>query len=105
MVENSSKNLSGRLLNSTERQAIAKLMKLHQPMLNEMEKWKEHREKLETRLIDQIDKIGKILEPYYSQSQWQQTFAKVTGQQPRAKSPSKKTPAKKKSRAKKHDKY
>ncbi len=63
------KTVSGKLLSPTEREAISKLMGLHQPVLNEMAKWKEHREKLETSLLDQIDMIGKILKPYYDRSQ------------------------------------
>ena len=68
MATNKLKNVSEKYLNSTERQAIAKLAKMHQPILKEMEKWKESREKLETLLIDQVDTMGKILKPYYEKS-------------------------------------
>lgn len=47
MAKNQFRNVSGKLLNSTEREALSKLTKLHQPILKEMEKWKEQRETLE----------------------------------------------------------
>jgi len=68
VAKNQLRNMSEKYLNSTERQAIAKLAKIHQPILNEMEKWKEGREKLEGRLLEQIEMMGKILKPYYEQS-------------------------------------
>lgn len=100
MVRNSLKHVSGRLLSSTERDAITKLTKLHQPILKEMEKWKEQREKLECTLLDQIDMVGKILKPYYQQSQ--KTLANITRRKPvGAKYPNKKRSSSKKSSAKK----
>ena len=102
MAENKFRNVSGKYLNATEQQAISKLMKIHRPILREMEKWKEQREKLETALIDQIDMIGKILKPYYEQSQ--ETLANITRRKqsatPNKKSPSK-SPSRRKSSAKK----
>lgn len=87
-------------LNSTERQAIAKLRTMHRPILKEMEKWKAQREKLETQLLDHIGRIGKILKPYYEQSQ--DTLAKVTKQKvSTTRNANKKRPTKKKSTAKK----
>ncbi len=98
MAKNQFKNVSGKLLNSTERETIAKLTKLHQPILKEMEKWKDHREKLETTLMDQIEMIGKILKPYYKQSQ--ETLTNISRRKlPTA--PNKKSPTRKKSRVKK----
>jgi hypothetical protein len=100
MDGNKFKNMSGKLLSPTERQAISSLMGLHEPILKELEKWKEHREKLETTLLDQIDMIGKILKPYYDQSQ--ETLANITRRkQLTARYPSNKTTSRKKSRAKK----
>src|SRR5580692_6525994 len=79
---NKIKKTAGKLLNSTEHKAISKLMKMHQPILSEMEKWKEQREKLETKLLDQLEAIGEILEPYYKQSQYrlQEAFGTISGQ-------------------------
>jgi len=76
MAKSEFKNASGKYLNSTEREAISKLMKIHQPILKEAEKWKEHREKLENTLLDQIEMMGKILKPYYEQSK--ETLANIT---------------------------
>ncbi len=99
-TKNSSKTMSGKLLNATEKQAISKLMRIHEPMLKEMEKWKTEREKLETTLLDHIDTIGKILEPYYDQTKRQ--IGALTGQsRTSARYPNKKAAPKKKSRAKK----
>ncbi len=101
MASSTFKGVSGRLLNSTEREAISKLMKIHQPILREMEKWKVQREKLETSLLDQIDAVGKILKPYYNKSQ--HALAKMTrGSLSAARTPNKKTASKKKSHAKKY---
>ncbi len=92
--------VSSKYLSPTERQAIEKLTKLHQPMLKELEKWKEQREKLETTLIEQIEMIGKILKPYYEQSQ--ETLKSMTRlKQAAVKFPNKKTTSRKKSPAKK----
>ena len=44
MAKKELSKVSAKFLNSTERRAIEKLMKLHQPVLKEMEKWKEQRE-------------------------------------------------------------
>lgn len=100
MAKSQLKNMSGKLLNSTERQAIAKLAKIHQPILKEMEKWKESREKLESTLLDQIDMMGKILKPYYEQSR--ETLVKITRRKPlTARTPNKKGSSRKKSSAKK----
>ncbi len=100
MATNKLKQVSEKYLNSTEREAIAKLMKLHQPILKELEKWKEQREKLETTLIDQMEIVGKILKPYYEQSQ--KALVNITGQKrTSARYPNKKSASKKKSSAKK----
>ena len=56
-----SSRLSGKLLNPTEHKAISKLMKIHEPMLKEMEKWKEQREKLETTLLIRSTQLAKYL--------------------------------------------
>ena len=97
MAKNVVKEVSKKSLNSTEKQAIAKLMKMHQPMLKELEKLKDQREKLEITLFDQIDKIGKFLKPYQDQIGLQKTLMSLTGQQPKAKLSRKKTTATKRS--------
>jgi len=98
MAKNQFRNVSGKLLNSTEREALSKLTKLHQPILKEMEKWKEQRETLENTLIDRIDMIGKILKPYYEQSR--QKLVNITRHK-QSTTPNKKSTPRKKSRAKK----
>jgi hypothetical protein len=100
MAKNTFREASGKLLNSTEKEALAKLKKIHEPMLKELEKWKDQREKLETTLFDQIQRIGKFLEPYQDPARVQQTLMGLAGQkQPRAQSPKKKTTSSKKSAA------
>jgi len=102
-LKSMSSRLSGKLLNPTEHKAISKLMKIHEPMLKEMEKWKEQREKLETTLLDQIDTIGKILEPYYNSSRSQ--LMRMAGQQqPKARYSGKKTSSRKKTSARRSTK-
>ncbi len=91
MAKNTFREASGKLLNSTEKEALSKLKKIHEPMLKELEKWKDQREKLETTLFDQIERIGKFLEPYQDPARVQQTLMGLVGQkQPRAQSSSKK---------------
>jgi hypothetical protein len=97
MATNEFINATRRVLTPTEHKAISKLMNIHQPIIKEMEKWKIQREKLEAKVLDQIDMIGKVLKPIYEQSQAsaagaRRSKARVT--------PNKKTVAKKKSRAK-----
>lgn len=100
MAKKEFSKVPGRLLNSTERRAISKLMKLHQPVLREMEKWKDQREKLETALFDQIEMIGEILKPYYEKSRT--TLVSFTRPKPSTLTyVNKKTSSRKKSRAKK----
>ena len=106
MAKNGYKDNSGKILNTTERQAISKLLKLHQPMIKEMDKWREQREKLENALLNQIDRMGKFLEPYADQSGLQETLMGLTGQkQPKARPSAKKATSRSskqtKSRAKK----
>jgi hypothetical protein len=92
-TKRSLKSVSSNLLNPTEHKAISKLMKIHEPLLKEAEKWKEQREKLENTLLDQIDTIGKILEPYYDQTRTK--LLSMARQQPSAKSPNRKSTVKK----------
>jgi len=97
MATNEFMNASRRVLTQREYQAISKLMNIHQPMLKEMEKWKLQREKLEIKISDQIDMIGKILKPIYEQSRSSALGARRSKVRV---TPNKKTVAKKKSRAK-----
>jgi hypothetical protein len=97
MARNKFRDTAEKLLNSTERQALSKVSKVHQPMLKELEKWKEQREKLENTLLDQIERIGQFLEPYQDPTRVQQTLMGLAGQRPsRASSSKKKTTSGKK---------
>ena len=100
MANNEIKKVSEKYLSRTEREAISKLTKLHEPILKELEKWKEQREKLETKLLQQMDMVGKILKPYYAQSQ--KTLANMTRmKQSVSRLPNKKITSRKNSRVKK----
>jgi hypothetical protein len=104
MAKNSIKSVSGKILTPSEHKALTKLSKMHEPMLKEMDKWKDQREKIELALADHLDEITKVLEPFYNQSESQlrKTFISLSNKSKRrvAAAP-KRAISKKKTRSKK----